>query len=98
MSEIRSEGGNAAVRTQAIQVRIHTRGGAEVVGFAHVKPGAYQRRVSDLLNLGKVKYVPITDAEYTVPGRDTIQTGCVLINIDDVVLMDVGSEDIGHVD
>lgn len=96
MSEIRSEGGSAAVRTQAIQVRIHTRGGAEVVGFAHVKPGAYQRRVSDLLNLGKVKYVPITDAEYTVAGQATIQTGCVLVNIDDVVLMDVGSEDVSQ--
>ena len=93
VDDLRSRSSAAAVRTHAVPVRIFTRTGVEIRGNAHVKPGAYQQRVSDLLNLGKVKYIAITEAEYVMPGEVIHTTECVLLNIDDIVLMDVGGSE-----
>ena len=92
MVEQMSASATIAVRTEEVPVRVFTRSGGSIDGRAHVKPGAYQRRVSDVLNLGKVKYIAITDATYTVPGETPVSTACVLVNVDDVVMMDVGAE------
>jgi hypothetical protein len=81
--------GRAAVRTHAVRVRVFVRNGIVVEGNAHIKPGAYQRRVSDVLNLGKLRYIAITDATYTPQNADPVATECVLINADDIVLLDV---------
>ena len=79
----------AVVRTHPVRVQVYARNGAVVTGLAHIKPGAYQRRVSDVLNLGQVKYIAVTDASYSLPGHDTTATDCILVNVDDIVLVDV---------
>lgn len=36
----------------------------EIDGYMHIKPGGYQARLSDLLNIRELQYVPITDATF----------------------------------
>lgn len=88
----------AVVRTHPVRVRVFARNGALVEGLAHIKPGAYQRRVSDVLNLGQVKYIAVTDASYTVPGGERSDTDCVLVNVEDIVMVDVSPPRDGDAD
>jgi len=89
--ELRDE--RAVVRTHPVRVRVFVRSGATVEGKAHIKPGAYQRRVSDLLNGGKVQYIAITDATYQQPEADGVSSDCVLVNVDDIVMLDAAPAD-----
>lgn len=79
----------AVVRTHPVRVRVYARNGATIQGLAHIKPGAYQRRVSDVLNLGQVKYIAVTEARYALPATQEVQTDCLLVNVDDIVMVDV---------
>ena len=56
-----------AVRTWPVRVKVFARNGAEIDGYAHIHAGAYQRRISDILNVGQLRYLAITDARYTLP-------------------------------
>ena len=78
----------AVVRTHPVNVRVFLRDGATVEGKAHIKPGAYQRRVSDLLNGGKVQFIAITEATYKPQGGESAASDCVLVNVDDVAMLD----------
>jgi hypothetical protein len=79
----------AVVKTHPVRVRVYARNGATIQGLAHIKPGAYQRRVSDVLNLGQVRYIAVTDVEYHLPSQEATRTECVLVNVDDIVMVDV---------
>jgi hypothetical protein len=92
------QGGGQAVRTQPVRVKVYVRNGAVVSGLAHLKPGADQARVSDILNRGEIRYIAITDADYAVPGDDAITTDCVLLNVDDIVMVDVAPPQPGDED
>lgn len=89
--ELRDE--RAVVRTHPVNVRVFLRDGAMVEGKAHIKPGAYQRRVSDLLNGGKVQFVAITEASYKHENHDAVSSDCVLVNVADVVMLDATPHD-----
>jgi len=78
-----------AVHTWPVRVRVFARNGAEINGYAHVHADAYRGRLSDLLNVGQLRYLAITDATYTLSGQERIESACVLVNTDDVVLLDV---------
>ncbi|MDX1659264.1 MAG: hypothetical protein R3343_10630 [Nitriliruptorales bacterium] len=79
----------AVVRTHPVRVRVYARNGAVITGLAHIKPGAYQRRVSDVLNLGQVQYIAITEVSYGFNETGEQETECVLVNVDDIVMVDV---------
>jgi hypothetical protein len=79
---------DAVVRTRPVRVKIYARNGAVIDGLAHIKPGAYQRRISDVLNLGQVKYMAVTDCTYTLPGVEARDSGCILVNTEDIVMLD----------
>lgn len=58
------DGMRARIETQAIRVIVTTED-HEIEGYIHIKPGGYQSRVSDLLNMHDLQYIPITDATIT---------------------------------
>lgn len=78
------------VRTEIVQVRIFT-AEFEIEGGAHTKPGGYSSRVSDILNLSRVSFLPITEARYRQrsekPG-DFVEAGCVIVKIENIELLD----------
>lgn len=78
----------ATVRTHPVRVRVYARNGAVIEGLAHIKPGAYQRRISDVLNLGQVKYIAVTEARYQLPGSEAMESDCILVQSDDIVMLD----------
>ncbi len=98
MDETTGSDPKEVVRTHPVRVRVFARNGAVITGLAHIKPGAYQRRVSDVLNMGQVRYVAVTDASYAMPGKDTTLTDCVLVNVDDIVMVDVAPPQPGDED
>ncbi|MFP5308417.1 MAG: hypothetical protein ACLGIR_02435 [Actinomycetes bacterium] len=79
----------AVVRTRPVRVRLFARNGAAIEGLAHIKPGAYQQRMSDVLNLGQARYIAITDVSYALPGKVAVETDCLLVAVDDIVMVDV---------
>jgi hypothetical protein len=94
MSDETVQDTRAVVRTHRVKVKAFVRNGAVIEGNAHIKPGAYQRRVSDVLNLGKMKYIAITDVQYSPPNGDSVTTECVLVNVEDIVMLDVTPDEI----
>ncbi len=78
----------AVVQTHPVRVKVYARNGALIEGLAHIKPGAYQRRISDILNLGQMKFMAVTDARYQTPGQGVNESDCVLVNVDDIVMVD----------
>lgn len=54
-------GGN--IQTKPIKVLITT-DDYEIEGYLHIKPGGYQSRISDLLNMKELHYVPVTQAVF----------------------------------
>lgn len=54
-------GMHSKIETRPIRVIITT-DTHEIEGFMHIKPGGYQSRVSDLLNMHDLQYIPITQA------------------------------------
>ncbi|MHB9111256.1 MAG: DUF6812 domain-containing protein [Thermoleophilia bacterium] len=56
-------GVSSHIETKAIRVLITTED-YEIDGYMHIKPGGYQSRVSDLLNVKGQQYLPLTNATY----------------------------------
>lgn len=76
------------VPTNPVRVRIFLRTGAQIQGLAHIKAGGYQRRISDVLNLGQVKYIAVTEVVFSVEGQSPVRTKCMLVNVEDISLVD----------
>jgi hypothetical protein len=55
--------GGTHIQTKPIKVMVTT-DDYEIQGYMHIKPGGYQSRISDLLNVKELHYVPITDATF----------------------------------
>lgn len=51
------------IQTKPVKVMVTT-DDYEIQGFMHIKPGGYQSRISDLLNVKELHYVPITHAVF----------------------------------
>jgi hypothetical protein len=51
----------AKIETHAIKVHVDT-DDYEIEGYIHIKPGGYQSRLSDILNVKDVRFLPITCA------------------------------------
>ena len=78
-------------KTNRILVKIYT---ADFViqGNVHLKLGGYQERISDLLNLGKMKYLPVTEVKYNFRSKkngEQVESTCVIINVDSIEVIDV---------
>lgn len=74
----------AKVETRPIQVLITT-DDYEIEGHMHIKPGGYQSRISDLLNLKELHYIPVTDAvlhKLRSPDEQPRQAKTVIIKLD----------------
>ena len=84
----------AKIKTNPVSVRIFTRDFV-VEGNAHTKAGGYQDRISDLLNFGKVSFLPVTDAKYRLRESETteyIRSSCLVIRVDKIELLDILEE------
>ena len=57
------QGLSSHIETKAIRVLITTED-HEIDGYLHIKPGGYQSRVSDILNVKGQEYLPLTNATY----------------------------------
>lgn len=78
-------------KTERVSVRVFTTS-FEILGNVHIKIGGYLDRISDVLNLGKVKYIPITETRYrprTADDGEFIQTPCLIVNIGNIELIDI---------
>lgn len=79
------------VKTDMTAVRIFT-DAMVVEGNAHIKPGSYAGRVSDVLNRTHTNFLPITEARYRLTKSESteyLSSSCLLVNIADIVLLDV---------
>ncbi len=77
------------IPTQAIKVMITT-DDYEIDGFMHIKPGGYQSRISDLLNLKGLHYVPITHATYRSlrnPNEEKRTADTLIIKLDTIKMV-----------
>ncbi len=74
------------VATRPVPVRVFVRNGMVIDGFAHVHATAYERRVSDVLNVSPPNFLPITDATCERDG-ESFQAETVLVNAGDIVLL-----------
>jgi hypothetical protein len=62
----------------------------EIDGYMHVKPGGYQSRISDLLNMREIHYIPITDASLRsvgLPEQPPRQAGTVIVRLDTIKMV-----------
>lgn len=62
----------------------------EIEGFMHVRPGGYQARISDLLNIKELHYVPITDATYrklSKPDAPVQKAQTLIIRLDTIKMV-----------
>ncbi len=84
---------NTVVRTHNVRVRVFLRSGAIVSGTAHIQPGGYQKRLSDVLNLGQVRYIAVTGASYESGPGPVTTTDCVLVNVQDISMIDAAPLD-----
>lgn len=78
------------VRTEPIRVRIFTPD-FEIEGQAHAKPGGYAGRVTDVLNMSKVYFMPITDARYRARGAkasDFTDSECIVIRVSSIEILE----------
>lgn len=63
-----------------------------IEGNVHLKLGGYQERISDILNLGKMKYLPVTEAKYierSGKSEEQAESNCVIVNVDAIEVLDV---------
>ena len=54
---------SSQIHTQTIRVLLTT-DDYEIDGLMHVRPGSYQSRVSDILNVKELHFVPLTHVTY----------------------------------
>lgn len=82
------------VTTTPVPVRIFTRDFI-IEGNAHTKPDSYHSRISDLLNLGKIDFLPITDAKYRFRESEVneyVDSACLVVRIENIELLDILEE------
>ena len=80
---------SSKVPTDAMKVTIITED-YEIKGFMHVRAGSYQARVSDLLNIKELHYLPITDASYrklNQPDAPVQKTQTLIIRLDTIKMV-----------
>ena len=80
---------NSRVQTEAIKVRLTT-DDYEIEGFMHVKPGGYQSRISDLLNIKELHYVPVTNATYRKlgdPDAPMLHAQTLIVRLDTIKMV-----------
>ena len=78
------------VKTEPIQVRIFT-SDFEIEGKAHARPGGYTGRVTDILNMSKISFLPLTDVRYRVrtgDDEDIIESDCIVVRVDTIEILD----------
>lgn len=78
------------VKTEPVRVRIFT-SAFEIEGKAHAKSGGYTGRVSDILNMSKISFLPLTDVRYREragDGEDIIESDCIVVRIDTIEVLD----------
>lgn len=86
---------SSKIHTEAIKVTVTTED-YEIEGFMHVRPGGYQARISDLLNIKELHYVPITDATYRKldkPNAPVQKTQTLIIRLDTIKMVVPANED-----
>ena len=72
------------LETKRTNVRVYT-STFVIEGTVHTRPGGFQNRVLDILNSGKINFMPITNARYTDrDGGEPIDSECVIVNIKDI--------------
>lgn len=79
------------VKTEPVQVRIFT-SAFEIEGKAHAKPGGYTGRVTDILNMSKISFLPVTDARYRARNSDSddiTESDCVIVRVDTIEVLDI---------
>ena len=78
------------VKTEPIQVRIFT-SDFEIEGKAHARPGGYTGRVTDILNMSKTSFLPLTDVRYREragDSEDILESECIVIRVDSIEVLD----------
>lgn len=78
------------VKTEPIKVRVFT-AEFEIEGSAHAKPGGYTGRVTDILNMSKISFLPLTDARYRErksDGEDMYESECLVVRVDSIEVLD----------
>ncbi len=78
------------VRTEVVNVRIFTQD-FEIEGEAHAKPGGYSGRISDILNLSKISFLPVTQARYRERSdqlNDFVETDCIMVRLETIEILE----------
>lgn len=78
------------VKTEPVRVRIFT-AAFEIEGQAHAKSGGYTGRVTDILNMSKISFLPLTDVRYRVrtgDDEDIIESDCIVVRVDTIEVLD----------
>ena len=89
------EGDHLRIKTELVHVRVYTND-FEIEGNAHTKPGGYYSRVTDILNLSRVSFVPITEARYRIRtdlATEFIDSKCLVVKVENIELMDILEEE-----
>jgi hypothetical protein len=85
----------AQIQTKPVKVHITT-DDLEIEGCFHVKPGGYKARISDILNVKELHFVPITDAVYRKlksPDEPPRCVGTLIIRVDTIkMIVPLGEE------
>lgn len=79
------------IRTEQIAVRIFTNDFV-IEGEIHTKPGGYSSRVTDVLNLSKHPFMPLTNVRYRVrtgTPSEFVRTPCLIIRVDNIEVIDL---------
>lgn len=79
------------IKTEQVAVRIYTND-FEIEGNAHIKPGGYSSRVTDVLNLSKVSFLPITQARYRIrtdQPTEFMDSACLVVKVENIELIDL---------
>lgn len=66
-----------------------------IEGFAHPKPGGDYSRVSDLINIGTIDFLPITRAKYRLresENTEYIESLCLVVRIKGIEILDILEE------
>ena len=77
------------IQTEAVKVLVTT-DDYEIEGYMHVKPGGYQSRISDLLNVKELHYIPITEAtcrKLSDPAAPPRQVHTLILRLDTIKMV-----------
>ncbi|MCL4474584.1 MAG: hypothetical protein M1455_11755 [Actinobacteria bacterium] len=74
------------IQTQTIRVLLTT-DDYEIDGLMHIRPGSYQSRVSDILNVKEMHFVPLTHVTYRSlrnPGEPARTAETMILRLDTI--------------